>query len=565
MASKKSQKYWEEREAESLKHYITEEEEFKKEIDKIYRDMLDSVQNEIYSFYGRYATKEGISMAEAKKRVSQADIKALERKAKQYVKDAAKDRRANFGKTNTEGYYFSDEANEEMRLYNLTMKVNRLEMLKANIGLELIDGHSKLEKFMGDILQGRTEAELKRQAGILGKTIQNNAQAARVIVNASFHNATFSQRIWMYNDAMKADLSRMISTALIQGKNPRVFAKELEKYYIGEEKLKNGKKGAKYRAESLLITELARVQTESQKESYIRNGFEEYTFHANSGCCDICDVLNGKHFKVKDMMPGKNAPPMHPRCRCSTSAYEDSADYEAWLDYLDKGGTTEEWNLLKKAKLAMQNGSIWPAKREKITNAEYKDIMKYAREKEIELSKFKNFDGDPETIYELIDDADSVAVKYPNIKKGKRKLTIRLDENMSADDFAETYGHIIHINSNAFRDKSKLAEEYDKAVRSKWFVSGTDYHSIIKHEIGHVVADKYKIDGLSVAQKVLGTKNNAEIMEYLFENMSQYSALHDDGTEIISECFANVFGSKKPLNFALQFLEECDKIIKQGE
>ena len=86
MASKKSQKYWEEREAEALKHYITEEEEFKKEIDKIYRDMLDSVQNEIYSFYGRYATKEGISMAEAKKRVSQADIKALERKAKQYVK-----------------------------------------------------------------------------------------------------------------------------------------------------------------------------------------------------------------------------------------------------------------------------------------------------------------------------------------------------------------------------------------------------------------------------------------------------------------------------------------------
>ena len=357
MASKKSQKYWEEREAEALKHYITEEEEFKKEIDKIYRDMLDSVQNEIYSFYGHYATKEGISMAEAKKRVSQADIKALERKAKQYVKDAAKDRRANFGKTNTEGYYFSDEANEEMRLYNLTMKVNRLEMLKANIGLELIDGHSKLEKFMGDILQGRTEAELKRQAGILGKTIQNNAQAARVIVNASFHNATFSERIWMYNDAMKADLSRMISTALIQGKNPRVFAKELEKYYIGEEKLKNGKKGAKYRAESLLITELARVQTEAQKESYIRNGFEEYTFHANSGCCDICDALNGKHFKVKDMMPGKNAPPMHTRCRCSTSAYEDSADYEAWLDYLDKGGTTEEWNEIKSSSNMDDNDS----------------------------------------------------------------------------------------------------------------------------------------------------------------------------------------------------------------
>lgn len=56
-----------------------------------------------------------------------------------------------------------------MRLYNATMKINRLEMLKANIGLELIKGHDDLEKFMAEILQGRTEDELKRQAGILGK------------------------------------------------------------------------------------------------------------------------------------------------------------------------------------------------------------------------------------------------------------------------------------------------------------------------------------------------------------------------------------------------------------
>ena len=49
------------------------------------------------------------------------------------------------------------------------------------------------------------------------------------------------------------------------------------------------------------------------------------------------------------MLPGENAAPMHPHCRCSTAAYEDSATYEAWLDYLDKGGTTEEWNESGKA------------------------------------------------------------------------------------------------------------------------------------------------------------------------------------------------------------------------
>ena len=59
-------------------------------------------------------------------------------------------------------------------------------------------------------------------------------------------------------------------------------------------------------------TELARVQIEAQKQSFIKNGFEEYTFHALADCCDICAAINGKHFKVKDMMPGENAPPMHP-------------------------------------------------------------------------------------------------------------------------------------------------------------------------------------------------------------------------------------------------------------
>ena len=43
------------------------------------------------------------------------------------------------------------------------------------------------------------------------------------------------------------------------------------------------------------------------------------------------------------MMPGENAAPMHPYCRCSVAAWEDGDDYEAWLDFLDKGGTTEEW------------------------------------------------------------------------------------------------------------------------------------------------------------------------------------------------------------------------------
>lgn len=318
-----SRDYWRKREDEALKYYQKQEAEYDKEIRRIYQSQLDAIQKEIDSFYGKYASKEGITLAEAKKRVSKADVEAYERKAAKYVKD--KD--------------FSSRANEEMRLYNATMRINRLEILKANIGLELISGHDELQKFMGDILKGRTAEELKRQAGILGKTVRNNAQKANAIPNASFHNATFSDRIWMYQDLLKSDLSKLLQSGLIQGKNPRTLARELRKNF--DVSASN--------AERLMRTEMARVQTEAQKQSFISNGFEEYEFIANSGCCDVCQGLNGKHFKVEKMMPGDNAAPLHPHCRCSTAAYEDSEEYEAWLDYLDKGGTTESWEKARKS------------------------------------------------------------------------------------------------------------------------------------------------------------------------------------------------------------------------
>lgn len=335
-----SRDYWAKREAEQLKRYVQDEKAYIKEVQRIYSNMLDACQSEINAFYGKYASKEGITLAEAKKRVKTLDIAAYERKAKRYVKE--KD--------------FSKEANEEMRLYNATMKINRLEMLKANIGLELISGHDQLQKFMGGILKGRTEDELKRQAGILGKSVLHNAQKADAIVNASFHNAKFSDRIWMYQDLLKDELDKLLQAGLIQGKNASVLARELKKKFDANTS----------NAERLMRTELARVQTEAQKQSFVRNGFTEYEFVVNGGCCDICAALSGKHFKVSKMMPGENAPPMHPHCRCSTAAWEDDAEYEAWLDFLDKGGTTAEWEKFKKAEAEFAAAY---SKEEKITKS----------------------------------------------------------------------------------------------------------------------------------------------------------------------------------------------------
>lgn len=320
-----SKTYWRDRELEWKKKRLKDEKQYADEIQEIYANMMDSVEKEIESFFSRYANKENITMAEAKKRVSNIDIKAFQRKAKKYVKEKN----------------FSDEANEQMRLYNLAMKVNRLELLKANIGLELVAGHDELKSYTGDKLEGAYLEEIKRNASILGDTVIDNAKMAKTVADSSFKNATFSERIWVNQDQLKNSLSSVLSNALIQGKNPRKFIPQIRKKFDV----------SRCNAERLLRTEIARVQTQAQIESYEANGIDEYEYVACGlkDVCPLCKEMDGKTFKLKDMEIGENAPPMHPNCHCSTAPYSDKGVYYEWLNGLANGEHSlrfDEWKTL---------------------------------------------------------------------------------------------------------------------------------------------------------------------------------------------------------------------------
>lgn len=304
-----SSEYWRKREQENLRKNLKSEVEYAKEIQQTYNFAMDQIQKEIDSFYAKYAKDEGITIAQAKKRASKLDMEEYSRKAKKYVKDKN----------------FSKQANEEMKLYNLTMKVNRLELLKASIGLELVSAFDELQRFYEQILTDRTMDEFKRQAGILGSSVPDNAAVlAATIVNASFHNAKYSERIWMHQDLLRNELGKLLTRGMVQGKNPRVLARELRKTFDV----------SIYNSERLMRTELARVQTEAQLQSYKENGFEEYEYMAchNRDVCANCKALDGKIFKIDDGMPGENAPPMHPSCHCATTVHMDLNAYEKWLD-----------------------------------------------------------------------------------------------------------------------------------------------------------------------------------------------------------------------------------------
>ena len=152
-----------------------------------------------------------------------------------------------------------------------------------------------------------------------------NAEAS--LSSISYMNATFSERIWSNQEALRNKLSTILTKGLIGGKSYQSLAAEIRKDFSVSAK----------EAMRLVRTEMVRVQTQAQIDSYKANGWEEFEFLAyGTASCEICNALNKKHFKISDFQPAENAPPMHPNCRCRTAPYEDEEEYQKWLDSFDK-------------------------------------------------------------------------------------------------------------------------------------------------------------------------------------------------------------------------------------
>lgn len=458
-----SNTYWRDRELEWKKKRLKDEKQYADEIQEIYANMMDSVEKEIESFFSRYANKENITMAEAKKRVSNIDIEAYKRKAKKYVKEKN----------------FSDEANEQMRFYNLAMKVNRLELLKANIGLELVAGHDELKSYTGDKLEGAYLEEIKRNASILGDTVIDNAKMAKTVADSSFKNATFSERIWVNQDQLKNSLSSVLSNALIQGKNPREFIPLIRKKFDV----------SRCNAERLLRTEIARVQTQAQAESYEANGIDEYEYIACSlkDVCPLCKEMDGKVFKLKDIEIGENAPPMHPNCHCALAPYSDRKEYEKWLDGLANGEHDlrfDEWKQKQSEKSKSFLMSKVKEKIEKTSNDKrYADLStEWKNDFNIEIDesvKELNYSS----VSRVLKSLRNMLNQYPEINEYVKRIS-------TSDNGAMVFRpskNDISLNPEYFKDSEAYSKLIKEQVRKGYWIKGTTIESDMVHEAAHVL------------------------------------------------------------------------------
>lgn len=315
--------YWQQREKIAAQLAIQNEDEYSEKARKILQREIREINKEIASFYQKYAMREGITLADAKKRASQVDLKEYGRLAQEYVQTKN----------------LSKEANEQMALYNLTMKTNRLKYLKACINLQLVKHTEELHDTIKEGMIRQSIEEYQRQAGILGMDLPNLQNNVQQLIDGSFHGAHWSARIWTHQKKLRERLFRILQTGLIQGMNPRDYTEKIERAFGVTE----------YEANRLLRTEFARVRVGAQLDSIKQAGADEVVFiDAGPDTCVHCQHLNGQHFLISKLEVGVNQPPIHPNCRCSLGIYLEDSDeeYEKYLqDPTADNLTFEQWKL----------------------------------------------------------------------------------------------------------------------------------------------------------------------------------------------------------------------------
>lgn len=115
---------------------------------------------------------------------------------------------------------------------------------------------------------------------------------------------SWSQRVWNDTERLQQSLNDRLIDCVITGKKTTQLNKFLQEEF-----------NVSYnRADTIIRTEIAHIQTQAARRRYKDYGIREVEIYADTDnrTCPICSQLDGKRYGVDDALPI----PAHPRCRC---------------------------------------------------------------------------------------------------------------------------------------------------------------------------------------------------------------------------------------------------------
>lgn len=281
------------------------------DIERQYKEAQKQLEGQIARWYQRFATNNGISLAEARQYLKGADLKEFKWDVQEYIK---------YGQDNALNSGWMKELENASAKYH----ISKLEALKVQTQHSLEVMYAKQFGTMHGALSDAFESGYYHTAYELQHGFNvgwdiaglDQAQIEKVLAKPwAADGYNFSERIWGNKNKLISEVHNELSQNIMLGADPQKAIDSLAK------KMNTSKNNAG----RLVMTEEAYFSSAAQKDCFESLGVEQYEIVAtlDSHTSDICRSLDGKHFPMKDYQPGVTAPPFHVYCRSTTVPYFD--------------------------------------------------------------------------------------------------------------------------------------------------------------------------------------------------------------------------------------------------
>lgn len=279
------------------------------DIENQYRKAQRQIEGQINAWYGRFAKNNNVSLEEARRMLTAKELDELKWDVHEYIK---------YGQENAlNGQWIKELENASARFH-----ISRLEALQLQTqqSLEVMFGNQldTIDSAMSDVYKSgfyRTAFEVQKGFGVGWDFASLDDKQIAKVINKPWaaDGKNFSQRVWGNRTKLVNELNQTLTRNIVLGQDPQKAIDEIVK------KMNT----SKHNAGRLVMTEEAFFSSEAQRDCFKELDVEEYEIVAtlDSHTSDICQDMDGKHFKMSQWEVGTTAPPFHVYCRSTTVPY----------------------------------------------------------------------------------------------------------------------------------------------------------------------------------------------------------------------------------------------------
>lgn len=576
------------------------------EIEKQYRQAQKELEGKINTWYQRLAANNGVSIAEARKMLSAAELKEFKWDIQDYIK---------YGKENAlNGKWMKELENASAKFH-----ITRLEALKLQTqqSLEVMFGNQldSIDTTMkGIYLDGYYHTAYELQKGFrIGWDIAglNQAQIEKVISKPwAADGKNFSERIWGNKQKLIAEVHKELTQNIMLGQDPQKAINTIAK------KMNT----SKHNAGRLVMTEEAYFSSAAQKDCFNALDVEKYEIVAtlDSSTSELCRNLDGQVFPMKDYEPGITAPPFHVWCRTTTVPYfdddfgqigeraardektgktyyvPDDMKYQEWKKAFVDGGDKSNFNVVVQdntvhykrlhdiSKGGIINADNWQGINYSQSYTKQEAISRLKNTYGIQFHDSKKYTMNDTLLADCVGWLDSFNTQYSAFMQ-KNPCKIPIIDNKTPSKMKNTIGYYSYYGNNTnvaelalngryHSDMDAFQKYVEECVKSKWYPENATIHKTFVHEFGHHVSNSMRW--------ITGNKNwQHEFIQECIEEfkkvepsytwktyigmgdyVSRYGATSE--SELFAEAFAEYFGGEKPREFAKIFGKKLDALLK---